>query len=285
MQTLDIFMLDVGLTQPQLEDKKTYIGGSSAKDIADGKWAKVYDQIVLDKSEDLSRIFKVQLGHITEEFNLTWFAHENDWILPANRDTVAIRNDSHPYIGCLPDCIMHKNGGAEAIIDAKHTGAKAPWWDEQKVAEYYFPQAQHNMIACGIRDFWLSVIFGNEGPVPIHIEYNQAWATKYISLCKAFWSHVERKDPPTEGSALETPKIALDDMRELDMTGTNMAGDWEMHAQAFNRTAVDAGIHELSKKLIKKLIPDDVKLAYGSGIKVKRDGRGLVVKSTENDDE
>jgi hypothetical protein len=99
MQTLDIFMLDIGLTQPQLEDKKTYIGGSSAKDIADGNWLKVYNQIALGESENLSRIFKVQLGHITEEFNLIWFAHENDWMLPANRDTVAIRNKDYPYIG------------------------------------------------------------------------------------------------------------------------------------------------------------------------------------------
>jgi hypothetical protein len=281
MQTLDIFMLDIGLTQAQLEDKKTYIGGSSAKDIADGNWMKVYNQIALNKKEDLSRIFKVQLGHITEEFNLTWFAHENDWILPANRDMTAIRHEKNPYIGCLPDCIMHRDGGLEAIIDAKHTGAKSPWWDEQKLAEYYFPQAQHNMIACGIHQFWLSVIFGNEGPVPIRIEYDEAWAKKYIGLCEAFWGHIERKEPPETSETLDVPEVKIDDMRELDMTKTNMAGDWGIHAGVFIETKEDHSIHELSKKTLKKMVLDDVKKAFGNGIVITRDKRGLVIKKAK----
>jgi hypothetical protein len=281
MQTLDIFMLDIGLTQPQLNDKETYIGGSNAKDIADGNWLKVYNQIALGESEDLSRIFKVQLGHITEEFNLTWFAHENDWMLPANRDTVAIRNKDYPYIGCLPDCIMHKDGGQEAVIDAKHTAAEAPWWDKKKVAEYYFPQAQHNMIACGIHEFWLSVIFGNEGPVPIQIEYDEMWARKYIGLCNAFWGHIERKEPPEAGEKLKVPEIKLDDMRELDMTTTNMAGEWKTVAIKFLTYRDGAVLFEEAKKILKSLVPEDVKKATGNGIVITRDKRGLFVKEAK----
>jgi hypothetical protein len=279
MQNLDIFMLDIGLTQPQLVGKKTYIGGSSAKDIADGNWMKVYNQIALGQSEDLSRIFKVQLGHITEEFNLTWFAKQEDWILPAQMDTVAIRNKDHPYIGCLPDCIMTKNGGqVEAVIDAKHTGAKAPWWDEQKVAEYYFPQAQHNMIACEIYEFWLSVIFGNEGPVAIEIPFNPAWAKKYTGLCESFWEHVSRKDPPTAGDSLTVPEIKLDDMRELDMTEGNQASEWAQSAETFLDTKKMHKKHDDTKKAIKEMIPDDVKRAYGDGIEAKRDKRGISIR-------
>jgi hypothetical protein len=282
MQSLDIFMLDVGLTDAQLRDKKTYIGGSSAKDIADGNWLKVYDRMVNDEGEDLSQVFKVQLGHITELFNLTWFAKQEDWILPAQMDTVAIRNEDYPYIGCLPDCIMTKNGGEiEAVIDAKHTGAKAPWWDEQKVAEYYFPQAQHNMIACGIHNFWLSVIFGNEGPVAIEIPYDSEWCKKYIGLCEGFWSHVSRKDPPDHGESLAIPEISLDDMRELDMTNTNMASDWADDSKVFLDSIDAFKAHNGSKTRLKKLIPDDVRNAYGNGIEAKRDKRGVSIREVK----
>jgi len=283
MQNLDIFMQNVGLTQAQLENKKNYIGGSSAKDIADGNWLKVYNQIALDESEDLSKIFKVQLGHITEEFNLTWFADREDWILPEQRDTVAICAEHYPFIGCLPDAIMTKNGGQmEAVIDAKHTGAKALWWDEQKVAEYYFPQAQHNMIACGIPYFWLSVIFGNEGPVAIEIPYDKQWVDKYIGLCEAFWEHVSRKDPPVDGNSLAVPEIKLDDMRELDMTEGNQASEWEETAEMFIDTKKDHKIHEDTKKTIKGMIPDDVKLAFGNGIEAKRDKRGVTIREQKD---
>ena len=282
MQNLDIFMLDIGLTDAQLRDKKTYIGGSSAKDIADGNWLKVYDRMVNDKDEDLSRVFKVQLGHITEEFNLTWFAEQEDWILPTQMDTVAIRNKDYPYIGCLPDCIMTKNGGEiEAVIDAKHTAAEAPWWGKKKVAEYYFPQAQHNMIASGIHNFWLSVIFGNEGPVAIEIPYDSAWCTKYIGLCESFWSHVSRKDPPDHSESLAVPEISLDDMRELDMTTTNMAGEWKTVAIKFLTYRDGAVLFEEAKKILKSLVPDDVKKAMGNGIVITRDKRGLVVKEAK----
>jgi len=282
MHELDIFMNDIGLTQAQLHNKKNYIGGSSAKDIADGNWLKVYNQIALGESEDLSRIFKVQLGHITEEFNLTWFAWENDWVLPANRDTVAIISEDYKMIGCLPDAIMHKNGGKEAVIDAKHTGARAPWWDEQKVAEYYFPQAQHNMIACGIQHFWLSVIFGNEGPVAIEIPYDEAWCRQYVGLCVTFWDHVGRKDPPIDGQvSLAVPEIALDDMRELDMTETNMAAQWEEYAEMWLDTKVHHTNHESAKKELKELIPEDVKKAFGHGVTSTRTKKGITTKETK----
>jgi hypothetical protein len=278
MSKLDTFMQDIGLTQDQLQNKKTYIGGSSAKDIADGNWMKVYKQIALGESDDLSRIFKVQLGHITEEFNLLWFADENDWIPPEGPITEVVRNKDHLYIGCLPDSIMSQDG-KEAVIDAKHTAAKAPWWDEEKVAEYYFPQAQHNMIATGVYDFYLSVIFGNEGPVSIHIPYDAEWAAQYITLCTAFWGHVERKDPPdADTTGLKVPEIALDDMRKLDMTDTNMAAEWGEWAKVFSDTKISHTNHEDSKKALKKLIPDDVKEATGSGIVAKRDKRGVTIK-------
>jgi hypothetical protein len=285
MINLKDFMQDVGLTSNQLLDKKTYIGGSSAKDIADGNWFKLYQRMVHNEGEDLSGIFKVQLGHITEEFNLMWFANDMDFQVPESIDQIAIRNDTYNFIGCLPDAIMRTQDGQEIVIDAKHTAAKAPWWDEAKLAEYYFPQAQHNMIATGIHKFYLSVIFGNETPVAIEIKYDAEWCDKYIGLCKSFWGHIERKDPPIDPAKIEVPKIALDDMRELDMTTSNMSGEWSKYANTFYLNSKLAKTFEEAKKELKILVPDDVKKAYGDGIEITRNKKGaMTVRMVTEDD-
>lgn len=281
MSALDEFMLDVGLTDAQLRDRKTYIGGSAAKDIADGNWSKVYNRMVLDESEDLSRVFKVQLGHITEEFNLLWFCHLMDWQMGHDPSTLAVRHDEFPFLGCLPDRIMMMQDGTEIVVDAKHTAARAPWWDEQKLAEYYFPQAQHNMIVTGVHRFYLSVIFGNETPTPIPIEYDPDWAARYINLCTAFWGHVERRDPPIDGSdKIAIPKISLDDMRELDMTTSNMASAWDEAAFEYVENKPNAEEFEIAKKALKAMVPDDVKKAHGNGVEITRNKRGAMTVRT-----
>ncbi len=285
MKDLKTYMLNVGLTNEQLKAKKTYIGGSSAKDLAEGRWDKLYNRIIHDKGEDLSKIFKVQLGHITEEFNLTWFADMMDFDLPDKITTKALRHPTYPYIGCLPDAIMTKENGRKVVIDAKHTTAKAPWWNEQKLAEYYFPQAQHNMLATGIHSFYLSVIFGNEGPVAIEIPYDAKWSMKYLGFCRTFWKHIKSKTPPVDINAeLAIPKIALDDMRELDMTKGNMAVDW---GNAAHIIITDKEAHtrwDDAKKEIKELVPDDVKRAYGNGVEITRNKKGsMTVKTKEKD--
>jgi len=274
MKQLPEYLANIGLTETQLVNKQNYIGGSSAKDIADGNWGKVYDQMI-NGGEDLSHIFKVQLGHVTEEFNLLWFAENMKFEWMDLDYLIWSASKKHPFIGCLPDALMRRPDNKVVVIDAKHTGALTPWWDEAKVAEYYFPQMQHNMIATDTDEAYLSVIFGNDAPVPIHIEYDHEWGKNYINLCSAFWSHIKRSDRPEDGAdSLEVPKIILDDMRELDMTEGNTKADWEIHAEAYLNLEIDAGMFELAKKGLKKMVPDDVKKATGAGIEIHRSKSG-----------
>jgi len=274
MKQLPEFLNSIGLTEAQLENKKLYIGGSSAKDIAAGNWGKVFDQMN-GEGEDLSRIFKVQLGHITEEYNLLWFAEyqKMEWL---DMDYSMFANSGeHPMIGCLPDALMRREDGKIVVIDAKHTGATAPWWDENKVAEYYFPQMQHNMIATDTDESYLSVIFGNDEPIAIHIKLDAEWCENYIGLCQSFWLHIESGTRPEEDvAALEVPKQETSTMRDLDMTEGNTKADWEMHAEAYLGCAVSAGLFEIAKKSLKEMVPDDVKLASGAGIEIHRSKSG-----------
>ena len=55
---------------------------------------------------------------------------------------------------------MRNEAGKLYVIDAKHTQAESPWWAEEDVAKYYFPQMQHNMIATDTDESYLSVISG-----------------------------------------------------------------------------------------------------------------------------
>jgi hypothetical protein len=277
METLEQFMTTIGLNEGQIQNRKTYLGGSSAKDIVDGNWGKIYDRIVGGEREDLSKIFKVQLGHITEHFNLLWFADMMD--MTASDPAIdPWRNLDHPYIGCLPDSIMTDARGNDCVVDAKHTGAEAPWWDDEKVATYYFPQAQHNMIATGIHDFYLSVIFGNDGPRALHIKYDEDWCEEYKGLCKNLWGMIEKKIHPGDGlpKKLTIPEISFDDMRTLDMTEGNQAVEWGNNAHIWLNDKEAFDRFESCKKEIKEMIPDDVKRAYGDSIEAVRNRRGSI---------
>jgi len=278
---LSDYVADLGLTQTQVNNKRNYIGGSSAKDIADGNWLKVYEMLVDGKRDDLTKVFKVQLGHVTEEYNLIWFADHYGWEIEEWKYEEAVYNAEVPFIACLPDALM-KRGSDLAVIDAKHTGASAPWWDEQKVAEYYYAQAQHNMIATQVHDFYLSVVFGNDAPVEIHIPYDRDYCQNYIDLCTAFWQCVENKRPPTNEYSIPTPKVNIDDMRELDMTSGNMTEEWKVNAIMYQNNENAAQAFDASKKNLKNLVPEDVKLAFGNNIEIKRNKKGaMTVKITD----
>tara|TARA_R110000822_G_scaffold33854_1_gene96152 strand:+ start:207 stop:1061 length:855 start_codon:yes stop_codon:yes gene_type:complete len=278
---LEDYVADLGLTQTQLNNKRNYIGGSSAKDIADGNWLKVYEMLVDGKRDDLTKVFKVQLGHVTEEYNLIWFADHYGWDIIEWKYDVAVTNPDYPFIGCLPDALMRRSS-MDAIIDAKHSGASAPWWNEQKIAEYYYAQAQHNMIATQVHDFYLSVVFGNEQPVEVHIPYDQEWSANYIDMCSIFWQSIENKQKPQETTAMPKPIIVLGDMRELDMTEGNQKSLWADHANVYIENEKKAKLFEYSKKEIKKMVPEDVKKAFGNKIEINRSkGGALTVKITD----
>ena len=263
----------LGLTDKQREDKKTYIGGSTAKLIWDGKWDEAYDRIT-GKGEDLSGIFHVQLGNVTEKFNLAWQADANDWKLRFEDEV--IRHSKYPFIGALVDAIGWNFIGkdsemiGEFVIDAKHISELNEWNTIEKVSERYYWQAQNNMLATGIHQFCLSIIAGNKLQKPVWIAFNKEHAKEYLELAKKFWKHIEegKRPNPVEGKdAVEIPTEFID----YNMNGNNQ---WANNCIDFIENETAAKLFEISKKTLKQLTPKNARKATGHGVEIKRDRAG-----------
>ena len=55
-------------------DRNIYFGGSDAGPIMRGEWLRVWNEKTgRAEREDLSKVFRVQLGIYTESFNIAWF--------------------------------------------------------------------------------------------------------------------------------------------------------------------------------------------------------------------
>ena len=60
------------------DDRCKVMGGSDAVKIMQGKWNQLYrEKKKLVEIEDLSNVFRVQLGVFTQRFNLNWFIKQN----------------------------------------------------------------------------------------------------------------------------------------------------------------------------------------------------------------
>ncbi len=275
-ELLDAYLSTLGLTTTQIEQRKTGIGGSSAKDLWDGNWTKLYNQIVNGEQEDLSRQFNVQLGHVTEYFNIIWYAAEQGWDVSFPKDSIVHPNFT--YIRCLPDAIGRNDQG-EFVIDGKHTGANTPWWNEQNLLDYYYWQAQHNMLAVGFGRFVLTPIWGNQKSDPIWIDATPDHQEEYLDRARSFWWHVENQEPPVDPAGGEEVSISFDDMRTVDMQGNNA---WATMAGSYVEHEANAKSFEEAKKGLKDLVPADARLAHGYGIEIKRNKRGaLTIKQME----
>lgn len=270
----------LGLSESQHEFRGQGIGGSDAKMIWEGKWVELYDKIVNGTRLDLSNKFKPMLGHVTERFNILWHArlHDFEVAFPDN----AVFKDK-PFIRCHPDAIG-KDAKGEFVIDAKHTGAQAPWWGPTEVASYYYWQGQHNMLACGIGRFAITPIWGNDIEDMLFIDADPEHQEEYLERATAFWWHIENKTPPENVKAGKAkPTINLDNMRVVNMTEGNAAETWRIMAETFCSTKEAHKEHEAVKKEIKDLIADDVKLATGHGIEVSRNKAGAItIKEAKN---
>ena len=115
----DKFQLD----PKSLSERFGTIGGSEINILASGDSDRI-NQLWLRKrgeveADDLSTVWPVLMGHITEELNLEWcqLKHELEII---NRQLV-IAGKKHPIMRCTLDGSIKNYRGKQAVIDAKFT--------------------------------------------------------------------------------------------------------------------------------------------------------------------
>ena len=256
-------MRDTTLTPDQLKARKNGLGGTDAKKIMDGDWLPLWEEKTGRREpDDLTGIFKVQLGIETETFNLAWLEKVQGWNLQYHPGKTFI-DVKHHFMLCHPDALA-TIGEHDVVIDAKHLGPYAPWNNEEAVMQRYYWQAQHNMVVLARDRFILSCIWGNEWRDPLTIEADPGQQKLLIEREKAFWWHVEDDSPPASDPdhIIEAPIVPMDDMRTVDMEGNN---EWCSEAVTFLDNQDGAKKFESAKKELKTKIEADVKHAFGHG--------------------
>lgn len=244
-----------------VDARRSSIGGSDANIIMSGDREKILDLWRVKtggEPEDLSDVFAVQLGTVTEDFNLSWFEKKTGITLDRG---VSRANNAYS----VPLTATLDGEGIGCIVEAKHVSHR---FGLAATLAKYQAQLHHNMICARVTKAYLSVISGNEYDY-VEVDYDLEYAGKLIEAEREFWECVTLKIPPSE-IAIVTPPEAT---RTVDMTGNN---EWADLAHEWWTTKDHADRFEKADKAIKKLIPADVRSASGHGIKVTRDKRGYL---------
>lgn len=247
------------------------IGGSDAMKIARGEWRALYNEKVgLTEPEDLSDVFKVQLGITTEPLHRRWFAKQTGFQI---QDAPPFRvHPQHEWMYANLDGWIQSH---ETFVEFKHTNARATLREK---ARYYMPQLQHYLCVTGTQFAYFSIIKGNEDPEFCIIDRNESYIEELVEMEKSFWWHVQSKVPPEieprgQAQAMEAKAadVLIDGLRTIDMGQSN---EWVSSAIDWLETREAAAKNEAMAKAIKELVPEDAAEAFGAGVIVRRDRRG-----------
>ena len=258
-----------------MPDRIKYIGGSDAGKIWRGEWKELWEiKTGRTRPEDLSLVFRVQLGLCTENFNARWFSETLDLEVKQKIEFVA-----DDFRGGHVDGLTEDNG----ILECKHTHSFNP---TENLVKYYYPQIQHYLSLYPERTHcWLSVIKGNEF-FPLKINRDNKFIENLIELETTFWEHCQSDRAPDDPDFNTDKKINWDDIAINDLIVKDMSGSnsWSEGASKFLETKEAVEINTNVKKLLKELVPNNVREAYGSGIRITRNKKGsLTIKSMEGE--
>jgi hypothetical protein len=268
--------MKLGLTPEQHAQRRNWIGGSDAGAIVAGgdEWQHLW----LIKTgrllpDDLSDVLAVQMGLFTEPLNIHWY--ERTTGRAVERRGQQARHPTIPHLGCTLDGLTRTSGGDLATFQAKHVGRAG----EQLVLRYT-AQCTHEALCLGCDWFVMSTFVGNSKWELTEQEVDPFFAQDYVQKCAEFWRYVERDESPPDAVALPVPPpkrlrtVLLDDLSVADWP--NWGGEMVRHFGSFANTLSAHQAHEIAKRNIKDLMPDDVGLITRGLIKAARYKAGAV---------
>ncbi len=249
--------------------RRHFIGGSDARIILGNDeaalvrlWQEKRGEI---EPEDLSANLMVQLGLATEDLNRRWYQANTGRLV-----TDVQRHVRHPALGWMAATLDGRVEGSRVVFEAKFM---LPWsFSEEAAAEKYMPQLQHNMWVVAARSAVLSIITGGGKWVEITTRADPLYQHLIVTAERKFWRCVESGELPRL-FGVEPPKPRIEAIRIVDMTASN---SWAEFAGLFRSTRQAFLDHERSKAELKKLIPEDARIAVGHGIRAKRSKSGAI---------
>jgi len=262
-------MKRLGLTDAQIAARSKFIGGSDALKIVQGEWFELWLQKTgRAESKSILSPWDSAVRHTLEPLILDWYEEQTGRAITRRGESVV--HPKHYFMGCTLD------GWDEKLakpIDAKALNIWTPKPLEWCI-EHYTPQMHHQLIVCQASHAALHVSLGMKEPEPVEIELDEFFAAEYVEKCREFWRYVETdKEPP--GAPPLTVPVPIERMRRVSMEGNN---NWAIVAGFWLANKEPAAKFKRATEDLKAMIEPDVGEAFGHGVAVIRDKRGLGIK-------
>ena len=246
------------------EERRKGIGGSDAMKVMSGDWLPLWRlKTGRDEPEDLSDVLQVQIGVATEDLNRRWFQKQTGLIVNTENCEHLV-HPKHDWLRAnLDGRIPVTLSPADAILECKHVNAFSKG---DEIVERYYPQVQHYLAVVGSPFCCLSIFYGNHKWEYFEVAVDTDYQTEMLDKEAEFWGYVTRDEEPPNVEAVKVD-IAFDDMRTVDLTGSN---EWASNGADWLENKNAAKKFDGAAKGLKEMVEDDVKLATGHGVKVAR---------------
>lgn len=222
---------------------------------------QLYREMIGDaEPDDLSAVWPVRLGEVTEKLNLDWY--ERGAGVPLTRRGEVVQHPRYKWAAATLD------GWDEALrcpVETKHVGGREPL---EVVIDRYQPQMQWQMECTGARQCALSVIMGANAPVVEYIEFDADYAAEMVRRGDQFMRCVVARREPV---ALDPVPAPADATKTYDMASNNA---WAAHAGIWIETRQSAASNKDAEKILKGLVPGDAKRCHGHAVQITRDRAG-----------
>ena len=262
---------------PYIED---FIRGSDMIDIMNGNWNKLWRiKKGLQGRPDLSHQFNVQLGLVTEDFNIKWA--EDNYLLTFNKQAARqMQYGSIKLTGTL-DGFAGENadGKIEYIgIECKHTYS---YNTMDKMLEYYMPQLQFYIWIAKLNKIIFSVIFGNQWKA-VEVYPSEEYLDGMKDQIKLFWEHIVHNTEPDDlnynTDVLRNNVVSIDGVpiNKMVARDASKSNSFTEYTQQYLDNEDAAKTFEAAKKALKEEVRPNEREVYNDLISAKRDKRGSV---------
>ena len=260
------------------KDRTGYLGASDANRLMRGhdEIVKLWrEKVGKQEPEDLSHVFRVQLGTYTEPFHRQWIYNETEHEPEEDYETT-LGHDELTWMQAHADARCARSG---LLWEFKHTNHRSTL---DTMIDSYLPQLAHMCYLDGKNEIYLSFIKGNEDPEYHLITVPAPYIVNLVELESWFWDMVSSRPEPTDEFATDelqskvdshAGEVLIDKMRTVDMSTNNR---WVQLSTDLHLTKSAHDLHKQSLIEIKKLIEPDVRIAHGNGIQFTRDKRGAL---------
>jgi hypothetical protein len=255
-----------GLTDAQMQARDGRLTASRVACLMTGDEAKILNlwrELIGDPAyvaEDLSGVWPVQLGAVTESLNVEWYERKTGRQVIRRGEVV-----QHPDAPWAAATLDGWDTHFPCPVECKHVGGREPL---STVIDRYQPQLQWQMLVTRAECAALSVIEGANAPIVEMIAFAPDYAGELFKRATAFMRCVESLTPPVAIPSVQAPVCPV---QTYDMTGNNQ---WGSEAASWLENYEARKVAEKAEKSLKALVPSDAARCHGHGVQITRDRAG-----------